>query len=86
MRLLVAEQDQALGMFLERSFDAENYAVDIAVNGESAKAMADAQVPAINKTQATVIASRPTPRISFCFSVSRISLLSRVLASKIPMA
>jgi DNA-binding response OmpR family regulator len=43
MRLLVAEQDQALGMFLERSFDAENYAVDIAVNGESAKAMADAQ-------------------------------------------
>jgi DNA-binding response OmpR family regulator len=43
MRILVAEQDQALGMFLERSFDAENYAVDIAANGESAKAMADAQ-------------------------------------------
>jgi two-component system copper resistance phosphate regulon response regulator CusR len=43
MRILVAEQDQALGIFLERSFDAEHYAVDIAANGEAAKAMADAQ-------------------------------------------
>jgi two-component system copper resistance phosphate regulon response regulator CusR len=43
MRILVAEQDQALGMFLERSFDAENYAVDVATNGEAAKAMAEAQ-------------------------------------------
>jgi two-component system, OmpR family, copper resistance phosphate regulon response regulator CusR len=43
MRILVAEQDQALGTFLERSFDAENYAVDLAVDGEAAKAMAEAQ-------------------------------------------
>jgi DNA-binding response OmpR family regulator len=43
VRILVAEQDQALGTFLERSFDAENYAVDVAVDGESAKAMAEAQ-------------------------------------------
>ncbi len=43
MRILVAEQDQALGTFLERSFDAENYHVDLAVDGEAAKAMAEAQ-------------------------------------------
>ena len=43
MRILVAEQDQALGTFLERSFDAENYAVDLAADGEAAKAMAVAQ-------------------------------------------
>ena len=43
MRILVAEQDQALGTFLERSFDAENYSVDLAADGEAAKAMADAQ-------------------------------------------
>lgn len=43
MRILVAEQDRALGTFLERSFDAENYAVDLAVDGEAAKAMAEAQ-------------------------------------------
>jgi two-component system, OmpR family, copper resistance phosphate regulon response regulator CusR len=43
MRILVAEQDQALGTFLERSFDAENYAVDLAADGEAAKALADTQ-------------------------------------------
>lgn len=43
MRILVAEQDQALGTFLERSFDAENYQVDLAADGEAAKALADAQ-------------------------------------------
>src|SRR5690348_9827753 len=43
MRILVAEQDQALGTFLERSFDAENYHVDLAADSEAAKAMADAQ-------------------------------------------
>ena len=43
MRILVAEQDQALGTFLERSFDAENYHVDLAADGESAKAMADSE-------------------------------------------
>lgn len=43
MRILVAEQDQALGTFLERSFDAENYAVDLAADADAAKAMAEAQ-------------------------------------------
>ena len=43
MRLLLAEQDQALGTFLERSFDAENYSVDLAVDSEAAKAMVEAQ-------------------------------------------
>ncbi len=43
MRILVAEQDQALGTFLERSFDAENYRVDLAADSEAAKAMADSQ-------------------------------------------
>lgn len=42
MRILVAEEDQALGTFLERSFDAENYSVDIAADGNAAKAMAEA--------------------------------------------
>ncbi|HKV47530.1 MAG TPA: response regulator transcription factor [Candidatus Acidoferrales bacterium] len=43
MRILVAEQDQALGTFLERSFDAENYQVDLAADSEAAKSLADAQ-------------------------------------------
>jgi two-component system, OmpR family, copper resistance phosphate regulon response regulator CusR len=42
MRILVAEEDQALGTFLERSFDAENYSVDLAVDSDAAKAMAEA--------------------------------------------
>lgn len=42
MRILVAEEDQALGTFLERSFDAENYSVDLAADGDAAKAMAGA--------------------------------------------
>jgi DNA-binding response OmpR family regulator len=42
MRILVAEEDHALGTFLERSFDAENYSVDLAVDGGAAKAMAAA--------------------------------------------
>ena len=77
--------------------DRRNFGEHVAALGESpavatipwmfaARATADAQVPAPSKTQATAIASRPKPRISFFFSVSRISLLSRVLASKIPMA
>ena len=44
MRILVAEEDQALGTFLERSFDAENYSVDLAADGDAAKAMAEATV------------------------------------------
>lgn len=42
MCILVAEEDQALGTFLERSFDAENYSVDLAADGATAKAMAEA--------------------------------------------
>lgn len=40
MRLLVAEGDPALGVFLQRGFDAEHYAVDLTANGEEAKALA----------------------------------------------
>jgi len=40
MRLLVAESDPALGTFLQRGFDAEHYAVDLAANGEEAKSLA----------------------------------------------
>jgi DNA-binding response OmpR family regulator len=43
MHILVAEQDQALGAFLARSFDAENHAVDLAMDCETAKAMAQAK-------------------------------------------
>ena len=43
MRILVAEEDQALGTFLERSFDAENYSVEIAADGNAAKAMAESR-------------------------------------------
>jgi two-component system, OmpR family, copper resistance phosphate regulon response regulator CusR len=43
MRILVAEQDQALGAFLARSFDAENYVVDVASDGETAKTMAQSK-------------------------------------------
>jgi len=42
MRILVAEQDEALGTFLSRGFDAEHYSVDVATDGESAKALAAA--------------------------------------------
>jgi len=37
MRLLVAESDPALATFLQRGFDAENYAVDLTPGGEEAK-------------------------------------------------
>jgi two-component system, OmpR family, copper resistance phosphate regulon response regulator CusR len=40
MRLLVAENDPALGTFLQRGFDAEHYAVDLTHDGEQAKSMA----------------------------------------------
>lgn len=40
MRLLVAENDPALGTFLQRGFDAEHYAVDLTQDGEQAKSMA----------------------------------------------
>jgi len=40
MRILVAESDPALGMFLRRGFDAEHYAVDLAADREEAKSLA----------------------------------------------
>jgi len=39
MRLLVAENDPALGTYLQRGFDAEHYAVDLTSGGEQAKFM-----------------------------------------------
>jgi two-component system copper resistance phosphate regulon response regulator CusR len=40
MRILVAENDAALGTFLQRSFGAEGYVVDLTTDGEEAKSMA----------------------------------------------
>jgi two-component system, OmpR family, copper resistance phosphate regulon response regulator CusR len=40
MRILVAESDIALGLFLEREFRAENYAVDLAGDANEAKTLA----------------------------------------------
>jgi DNA-binding response OmpR family regulator len=40
MRLLVAENDPALGIFLQRGFGAERYSVDLTQNGEQARSMA----------------------------------------------
>lgn len=39
MRLLVAENDAALGIFLQRGFDAEHYAVDLSRDGEEVKSL-----------------------------------------------
>jgi DNA-binding response OmpR family regulator len=41
MRLLVAENDAALGTFLCRGLDAEHYAVDLAADGEEAERLTD---------------------------------------------
>jgi two-component system copper resistance phosphate regulon response regulator CusR len=40
MRILVAESDVALGLFLEREFRAENYGVDLAGDANEAKTLA----------------------------------------------
>jgi len=40
MRLLVAENDSALGIFLERGFGAEHYSVDLTRSGEQTRNMA----------------------------------------------
>jgi len=40
MRLLVAERDPALGVFLRRSFEDERYFVDLAADGEEAQSLA----------------------------------------------
>jgi two-component system copper resistance phosphate regulon response regulator CusR len=42
MRVLVAESDRALGTYLERSFGAENYAVDLAASADQAKTLVQA--------------------------------------------
>lgn len=39
MRLLVAENDPALGIFLRRGFGAEHYTVDLTQNGEQARSL-----------------------------------------------
>jgi len=39
MRLLVAENDPALGIFLQRGFGAEQYTVDLTQNGERARSL-----------------------------------------------
>jgi DNA-binding response OmpR family regulator len=39
MRLLLAESDPALGTFLQHSFDAERYAVNLTRNGEETRRM-----------------------------------------------
>jgi len=43
MRILVAEIDPALGAFLERGFESENYAVDLTMDNEKAEFMAKEQ-------------------------------------------
>ena len=40
MRLLIGENDPALGTFLQRGFDAERYAVDLTHRGEEVQALA----------------------------------------------
>ncbi len=40
MRILVAEDDPALGSFIKKALEAEHYAVDVSGDGEQARAMA----------------------------------------------
>lgn len=40
MRVLIAEDDPALASFVRKGLEAEHYAVDVAHDGEQAKAMA----------------------------------------------
>ncbi|HEX3321587.1 MAG TPA: response regulator [Terriglobales bacterium] len=40
MRILVAEDDEALGGFVRRGLEAEHYAVDLSNDGEQAKSLA----------------------------------------------
>jgi DNA-binding response OmpR family regulator len=39
MRVLIAEDDTALANFVRKGLEAEHYAVDIATDGEQARAM-----------------------------------------------
>lgn len=43
MRILIAEDDEALSRFVQQGLQAENYAVEIAADGEQARQMATAQ-------------------------------------------
>ena len=40
MRILVAEDDPALGSFVRKGLEAEHYAVDVSADGEQARGMA----------------------------------------------
>jgi two-component system copper resistance phosphate regulon response regulator CusR len=40
MRVLIAEDDPALATFMRKGLEAEHYAVDIAADGDQARAMA----------------------------------------------
>ena len=40
MRVLIAEDDDALASFVRKGSEAEHYAVDVATDGEQARAMA----------------------------------------------
>ncbi len=40
MRILVVENDSALGTFLKRGFEAENYSIDLTAHGEQAQRLA----------------------------------------------
>src|SRR5579871_2539445 len=44
MRILVAENDPALGTFLQKGFDAESYAVDLVADSSAAKALSEQRV------------------------------------------
>ena len=41
MRILVAEDDEPVASFLSKSLEAEQYAVDVAADGEEANYMAE---------------------------------------------
>jgi DNA-binding response OmpR family regulator len=60
MRILVAESDTALGTFLQRGFDAEDYVVDLTADGEEAKLMAhereyDAAILDVNMSRPNIL-------------------------------
>jgi len=56
MRLLVAECDPALGVFLQRGFESEHYAVDLAADSDQAKSLAQ------ERSYDTAILDLETPR------------------------
>ena len=40
MRILIAEDDEALGGFVRRGLEAEHYVVDVSCNGEQVRSLA----------------------------------------------